>query len=188
MPISPLLVTLLHICGVLPTLNCRHRRKLCADIAKNSARAPISLRRAPMSLRRAPMFAHRTPISSHRMASVWVFRDVSQSFKSVSQCFKSVSWCFTSGSQCFMTFHDASQCFTSVSWCFSMFNNVLQRLVSCATIGIATSATAYHPKVRDNAEGIGNNSTEICDDAAGESDPMLNCLLNGDWSNNVPGR
>ena len=45
--ISPWLVTLLHICGVIPTLQsletlCRYRRELCTDIAKNSARAPMS--------------------------------------------------------------------------------------------------------------------------------------------------
>ena len=95
------LVTLLHICGVIPTPQSpispetqrRYCRKLCADIAGNSARAPMS--------------PHRAPILSHRMASVLVFCDVSQCLK----CFMmfhnvlSVSWCFTSGSRCFTTFH-----------------------------------------------------------------------------------
>ena len=81
-----------------------------------------------------------------------------------------------------MMFHDVSQCFTSVS-CFTMFNNVSRCLVSRATIG----------RDRDNAAGIGDNSSEIGDDAEGssilrESDPMLNSILNGDWSNSVPGR
>ena len=49
----------------------------------------------------------------------------------------------------------------------------------------------------DNAAVIGDNSAEIEDGAAGagrdrrylhERDPMLNSVLNGDWSNSVPGR
>ena len=55
-----------------------------------------------------------------------------------------------------------------------MFNNVLQCLVSHATIGIATLATTNHLRDRDNAAGIGYNATgigdnpaEIGDDAAG---------------------
>ena len=37
-----------------------------ADIARNFARAPISLRRAPMSPRRAPMSPRRAPMSPRR--------------------------------------------------------------------------------------------------------------------------
>ena len=75
----------------------------------------------------------------------------------------SVSWCFT-------TFHDVSQCLTRVSWCFTIFNNVSQYLVSHATIGLtkySDSQSANHLRDRDNAAGIGNNSAEIGDDAAG---------------------
>ena len=48
-------------------------------------------------------------------------------------------------------------------------------------------------RLRDrNVAGVGNNSAEIGDDAAGSSpsqnDTMLNSVLNGDWSNSVPGR
>ena len=68
-----------------------------ADIARNSARAPMS--------------PHRVLISSHWMASVRVFHDVSQCFKSVSWCFTSGSWCFNSGSWCFTMFYK----------CFMMF-------------------------------------------------------------------
>ena len=42
---------------------------------------------------------------------------------------------------------------------------------------------------RDNAAGIGKNSAEIGDGRyRRERDPMLNSILNGDWSNSVPGR
>ena len=123
-PISPWLVTLLHICRIIPTPQSsetprRYRRTECrccwpsADVAD-----------------RVPILPHRAPISSHRMASVRVFHNV--------LTFKSVSWCFTNGSWCFTMFHDVLQCFASVSW-FTMFNNVLCCLVSRATIGIAAS-------------------------------------------------
>ena len=142
---------------------CNHRYcwKLRADIAGNSARAPISLHWVPLS-------PHRVYISSHRMASVRMFCDVSPCFKSVSQCFKSFSWSFTSGSWCLMTFQDVSQCFTSVSWCFTMFN-IFQCLVSHATIGIAASATARATdRLRDrDTTGIDDNSAEIGKDTAG---------------------
>ena len=48
-----------------------------------------------------------------------------------------------------------------------MFNNVLQCLASNATIGIAASATADRLRDRNNSAGIGDNSGEIGNDAAG---------------------
>ena len=48
-----------------------------------------------------------------------------------------------------------------------MFNNVLQCSVSRAKIGIGDRVAADRLRDRDNAAGIGNNSTEIGDDAAG---------------------
>ena len=48
-----------------------------------------------------------------------------------------------------------------------MFNNVLQCLVSHATIGIIASATVDHFRDRDNVAGIGDNSAESGDDATG---------------------
>ena len=89
-------------------------------------------------------------------------------------------------------FHDVLLCFTCVSWCFTMFNNVLWCLASRATIGVRANAAG----MGDNSAEIGDNSAEIGDDAAGivftplacESDHMLNSVLNGDWSNSVPGR
>ena len=48
-----------------------------------------------------------------------------------------------------------------------MFNNVLQCLVSHTMIGIVGQAAANHLRDRNNATAIGNNSTEIGDDAAG---------------------
>ena len=64
-------------------------------------------------------------------------------------------------------------------------------------------AAADHLRDRDNAAGIGDNSSEIGDNYAEigdnaaarrdrryrrESDPIINSVLNGDWSNSVPGR
>ena len=66
-----------------------------------------------------------------------------------------------------------------------MFNNVLRCLVSRATIGIAASVTARPRRSPQRSRqlrrtaGIGDNSAEIGDDAAG--------IVNGDWSNSVPG-
>ena len=58
-------------------------------------------------------------------------------------------------------------------------------------ISLTALATADHRWDRDNAAGIGDNSAEIggrdrlyCR----EHDPMLNSILNGDWSYSVPGR
>ena len=61
--------------------------------------------------------------------------------------------------------------------------------MSRATIG--DRAAADRLRDCDNSAGIGDNSAEIGDGAAGigrERDPMLNSILNGDWSNSVPGR
>ena len=80
--ISPWLVTLLHICGVIPTPQSpispetprRYRRKLRADIAGNSAQSPTSLPQTQTSPHRAQTSPHRAPISSHRMTTVsWCF-------------------------------------------------------------------------------------------------------------------
>ena len=66
--------------------------------------------------------------------------------------------------------------------------------MSCATISIGNRVAADRLRDRDHTAGIGNNSAEIGDDAAGilyiaaRSDTMLNSVLNGDWSNSLPGR
>ena len=58
---------------------------------------------------------------------------------------------------------------------FTMYHNVLQCLVSRATIGITALAIANRLRDRDNATGIGdnaaeigNNSAEIDEDATGQ--------------------
>ena len=58
-----------------------------------------------------------------------------------------------------------------------MFNKILRCLVSRATIDIATSATAYCLKDRNNATGIGDNSAEIRDDAAGNINIAAKVIL-----------
>ena len=49
---------------------------------------------------------------------------------------------------------------------FTMFKNVLQCLVSHATIGIAATATVDCLSEGDNVTGIADNSTEIADNSA----------------------
>ena len=89
--------------------------------------------------------------------------------------------------------HDVSQCFTSVSWYFTIFNNVLRWLASRTMIGIADRL-----RDRDTAM-IGNNSAELGGrnrrwpqnhpyHSESDSIPMLNSVLNRDWSNSVPWR
>ena len=59
-----------------------------------------------------------------------------------------------------------------------MFNNVLQCLVSCTTIGITASATVW-PSIAldcDNGAEIGDNTTEIGDDDAGIVDIAMKVI------------
>ena len=81
-----------------------------------------------------------------------------------------------------------------------MFNNVLRCLVSRATISDWAAADSHIAADSHNAAWIGDNATGIGDNAAGiggnaagigdnsKSGPMLNYVLNRDWSNSVPGR
>ena len=115
--ISPWLVTLLHICGVIPIRNRRYRRKLHADIAGNSAGSPTSPRRAPTSAHRATTSPHRAttsphpaPISSHRMTSA-------RSPTSLPQTQMSPYRAQTSPHRAPISSHRM----TTVSWCFTMF-------------------------------------------------------------------
>ena len=114
-PISPWLVTLLHICGVIPTPQSpispeTPRRNLHAsdDIAVPCA--DTGTLRADVSTPRSDVSATSTDVSVPSADIV----------TSNGKC-STVSQCFKSGSRCFTTFHDVSQCFTSVSWCFTMF-------------------------------------------------------------------
>ena len=125
LPIYPWLVTLLHICGVIPT-----------------PQSQIS-RETPRRYRRKLRASADIDASEWRVFECFVmFYECFMMFHNVLRVFHnvlSVSWCFTSGSWCFTTFHDVSQCFTSVLWCFTMFNNILRCLVSRAMIAIPYS-------------------------------------------------
>ena len=146
-PISPWLVTLLHIClcsviqtpqlPISPETPRRYCRKLCvsADVA-----APSSDVTAPST----DVYALSLDIVAlnGEFKCFMMFDTVLTVFHDV---FTSGSWCFTSSSRCFMLFHDVSQCFTSVPWCFTMFNNVLRCLANRAMIGIGDSVTAWPP-------------------------------------------
>ena len=107
------LVTLLHICEVIRTVQ--------SPISSETQRwASVWPRWAPVSPCWAPISTNRAPTSSHLPASVQVFHDVSQCYMGVSWCFTSRSWCFTSHSWCF------TLCFTMfyVSRCLAMFYDV----------------------------------------------------------------
>ena len=89
----------------------------------------------------------------------WVFHDVSQ-------CFKSVSWCFTNGSWCFTKYLNVLHVFHIVLLCFLMFSESLN----------------------DRRPPQGSRQRRRDRRYCRECDPMLNSVLNGDWSNSVPGR
>ena len=157
-PISQGLVTLLHICGGIPTPQLPETLR-CVPIS--SRRAPMSFRRlwswsspniaasisghqAPILLRWALILPHRVLIL-HRTASVCV-------------------------SQCFMTFFKVLlvfyKCFKMCYECFTMINNVLKLLVIHTTIGIgACTLQSLHRRLPITA-GIGYNTAEIGNNAA----------------------
>ena len=135
-----------------------------ADIAGNSARAPMSPCRSPMSPRRSPMSPHRAPIANVSTSSadivasnggVRVFCDVLRVFHNVLLVVRDVLRRFT-------MYHNVLQ----------VFYDVLRCIVSRATIGIAASATTRPPI----AAGIGDNSAGIGDDAAGIGDNSAKVL------------
>ena len=167
-----------------------HNNTTIVDIAGNSARSPT----LPCRGLRIEYRYRRIEWPPHDSSSLHRARMSSHQMVSVSWCFKSFSWCFTSDSQCFTMYHNVLHVFHDVLWCFTMFNNVLWSLASRATIGVAASATADRLRDRDNAAGIGdkirrNRRWHRRDRRyRHERDPMRNSVLNGDWSNFVPGR
>ena len=92
----------------------------------------------------------------------------------------------------FTMYHNVLQVFHDVLLCLTMFsescNDRHRRIVD----RVAVDRLRDH----DNAAGIGDNSAEIGNDAIArrdrryrsKSNPMLNSVLNGDWSNSVTGR
>ena len=171
--ISPWLVTLLHICGVIPTPRDRRRRRAERRHLRIQRRRP-RIEWPPRDRRRRCPKRRRLHIERRRLRIERRYRRIEwRLFHDV----LSVSWCFTSGSRCFTC---VSWCFTCVSWCFTMFYNVLWCLASRATIGVAASVPA-RPSIasalrdRDNSE-IGDNSAEIGDGAAGIVDIAANVI------------
>ena len=113
--IYPWLVTLLHICGVVPT----PPSPISPETPRDRRRRRIERRRLriewpPRDRRHRCPKRRRLHIERRYCRIEWrVFHDVSQCFKY------------------FMMFHNV----LSISWCFTMFNNVLWCLASRATIG-----------------------------------------------------
>ena len=140
-----------------------------ADIAGNSARSPTS-----------PHWAMSADISASSADIVASNDDCSMMFHNVF----SVSWCFTSGSRWFTMFY----------MCFIMFNNVLC-FASRATIadraaasGIATTPQGSAITPQKSAKTPQKSALRRRDRRYRRvRDPMLNSVLNGDWSNSVPG-
>ena len=98
-----------------------------------------------------------------------------------------------------MLFYNVSQCLTCVSWCFTMFNNASWCLPSRATNAVAGSAPAGRRsrKRRRDRRRLCRNRRQLRRNRQWhrrnrryrrERDPMLNSVLNGDWSNSVTGR
>ena len=81
----------------------------------------------------------------------------------------------------FMMLHNVSCCFTSSSWGFTMYHNVL----GCITMFYSVSwcFTMFSESHNDRHRRCHRDRRY-----RHESDPMLNSVLNGDWSNSVPGR
>ena len=132
-----------------------------ADIAGNSA--PISPETLP---KRWCCHAKRRCLRiKHRYCRIkWrVFHDILLVVHDVLLVVHNVLWCI--------------KMFYSVSWCFTMFSNVLRCLASHATISIGDLQSPQELRQR-------RRDRRYCR----ESDPMLNSILNGDWSNSVPGR
>ena len=135
-PISPWLVTLLHICGVIPTPQSpsRYLRKLrvSADVSALSA-----------------------DIVALNGEYFMVFHNVLRVLHDYLLVVHDV----------LLVVHDVSECFISVSWCFTMFNNVLwvaQHLSSLHRPLITTmpQGSAIIP------QGFGDDAAGIVDIAA----------------------
>ena len=119
----------------------------------------------------------------------WAFRDVSQCFKY-----------FMMFHNVLRVFHDVLLVVHNVLWNFTMYHNVLQvfhdvllRLTMFSKSRndqdkrppIASGvATMPHGSVNPQKSAMMRRDHWYCR----ESDPMLNSVLNGDWSNSVPGR
>ena len=121
--ISPWLVTLLHICGVIPTPQSlispetprRYRRYLCAITDVNAPSADVSASSADIvasnNLRMiADVAASNADISTSSADIVASNDECFMMFHNV----LSVLWCFTSGSRCITMFY----------MCFMMFYDV----------------------------------------------------------------
>ena len=169
------LVTLLHICGVIPTPQspispetphwyCRKLR-VSADVARNSAWAPMS----PETLRErrcCQKLRGCTDVASPSTAIAASSADI-----------------VALNGECFMIFHNVLK---SVSWCFTMFSesrNDRHRHGSRQCHRDRRQCRRDWRWLRRDWWWL-RRDCRYCH----KSDPMLNSILNGDWSNSVPGR
>ena len=164
-PTSPWL-TLLHICGVIPTLQlpetpCWYCRKL-----RVSADVTFAKRWCCRTDRRCLcLTASSADIVASNGECFMMFHHVLRVFHNVLLVVHNVLW----------VFHDVSQCFTvflEVLLCFMMFSE-------------PHNDRHQRPRVCRSSQ----ESRQHCRDRryCHESDPMLNSVLNGDWSNSVSG-
>ena len=134
-------VTLLHICGVIPTPQSpgtpRDRRHLCTErwrLCTERRRLRIERRYRHIEW---PPRDRRRRCSERRYRHIewWVFEHfmMFHNVLSVSWCFTSGSRCFTSGSRCFTMYHNVLHVFHDVLLCLTMFYDVYRVAQRSAT-------------------------------------------------------
>ena len=120
--VSPWLVTLLHICGVIPTPQSpvtphdRWRRR--------AEHRRLRIERRYRRIKWPPHGRRRRCPKRRRLRIERRYRRIEWPLSSVSWCFKSISWCFTSGSRCFTMYHNVWHVFHDVLLCLTMFYDV----------------------------------------------------------------
>ena len=190
-PISQGLVTLLHIRGVLPTLQLETSPETPCRVPEMSHRALISPRWYPR-------------IEQHVFECFTMFNEYFTIFYKRFTIFYSVFWCFTSFImfyECFTIFYECItmfcecftmfyECFTIFHGCFTMFYECFMMFYKCSTIfNNVVWCLGSHVMIR-NCCISACNITNRCRDRqkCHKSDPMLNLFLTGVCSFSVPGR
>ena len=98
-------------------------------------------------------------------------------------------------SRCFTMYHNVLHVFHDVLLCLTMFYDVQRVAQRSSSLhrAIGDRAAADRLRDRDNAAGIGDNRRNRRWRRRDrryrrERDPTQNSVLNGDWSNSVPGK
>ena len=191
--ISPWLVTLLHICCLQSCttpqspVTPRDRRRLCIEPRRLRIMRWYRCIESPPRDRRRPCPKRwRLHIERRRLR---IERDIVASNDECFMMFHNVLRVFH---DVLLVVHDILRCITMFYICFIMFYYVLWCLTSQATIGDrdASGIATTPQKLVITLQKIARNQRWHRMDRGyrQERDPMLNSVLNGDWSNSVPGR